>query len=489
MDENLGGAEGEPVDSEPVDNGSADNGPADSSAGGGDRSDGVVGGELAAVEWVDAGDVRVALFCGSVAQAQHVAQLGEAILMQTVLAGWDAMLIDERRAGRNVIMAGTAERAFHLHVATVLHLSRQAVQHLLHDALRVRESLPTTWAVLQAGRCGRRAAALAADQVDGLGPNQLAEFDAIAADLVQRLAPGPLQRRLIAAREQLAPEAALQRAQLAAIRRHVAVRPEEDGMGVLEIHAPATDIAALHDGLRQSAVAAHGQPGETRYLGQLMADIACDVLLHGLAADAPQLRDPATPMERISGPDPDVRVPHRTAVQASILVTVPAATAVGESQQPGELAGFGSIDAEITRSIITAAHHWTRVLVDPIDDSVLAIDSHQRHIPTGLRTLLQVRDRVCAGDDCGTPAHRTDLDHIIRYELDGRTRHTNLQSLCRPAHHIKDEGYGKVQLLPDGTVTWRSIWGAVRTHQPAITVKMTQPPDQQTPAEHGDPPF
>lgn len=425
-------------------------------------------GELPPPEWTEPNDARVALFCGSVAQAQHVAQLGEAIVMQTVLAGWDAMLIDEHRVGRNVLTAGTAERAFHLHVATVLHLSRHAVQHLLHDALRLRQSLPLTWSVLTAGGCSRRAAALAADQIDGLGALQLGSFDEIAAEAVQRLAPGPLERRLIATREQLAPEAALERAQLAANRRFVAVRPDEDGMGVLEIHAPSTDIAALHDGLRQSAVVAHGQPGQTRHLGQLMADIACDVLLHGLATNAPELSDPAYPMERIG----DLRVPHRTAVQASILVTVPAATAVGESAQPGELAGFGSVDAEIARRIVATSHHWTRVVVDPIDDSVLAIDSHERYIPAGLRKLLQVRDRVCTGDDCGTPAHRTDLDHVIRYELDGRTRHTNLQSLCRPAHQIKDEGYWRVQLLPDGTVVWRSVWGAVRRQEPAVKVKV-----------------
>lgn len=444
------------------------------------------GDELPPAGWTEADDVRVALFCDSVAQAQHVAQLGEAILMQTVLAGWDAMLIDETRLGRTVITAGTAERAFHLHVATVLHLSRHAVQHLLHDALRLRESLPATWAVLQAGGCTRRAAALAADQIDGLGPHQLAAFDTIAADLVQRTAPGPLERRLIATREQLAPEAALQRAQLAAVRRFVAVRPEEDGMGVLQIHAPATDIAALHDGLRQSAVVAHGQPGETRYLGQLMADIACDVLLQGLGRNAPPMTDPAYPMERIGGASADLRVPHRTAVQANILVTVPAATAVGEGQQPGELAGFGSVDAEVARHVVSGAHHWTRVLVDPVDDSVLAIDAHERYIPAGLRKLLQVRDRVCRGDDCGTPAHRTDLDHVIRFELDGRTRHTNLQSLCRPAHQIKDEGYWKVQLLPDGTVIWRSIWGAVRTQEPAVKVRVKAA--QQLPRQ-GDPPF
>src|SRR5205085_1632014 len=161
--------------------------------------------------------------------------------------------------------------------------------------------------------------------------------------------------------------------------------------------------------------------------GQLMADLTIDLILHGSAADAPDMSDPAYPMERIGS----LRVPHRKAVEATILVVMSAETATGASNEPAEVAGMGTIDAEVARRLIQHTRTWTRVVTDPVDDAVLAIDSRERFIPSALKKLIHLRTPTCSGDDCGLPSHRADLDHVTRVEHDGRTRHTNLQPLCR----------------------------------------------------------
>ncbi|MGN6743558.1 MAG: HNH endonuclease, partial [Amnibacterium sp.] len=244
--------------------------------------------------------------------------------------------------------------------------------------------------------------------------------------------------------------------------------PTMDGQAALTISTDATDVAAAYDAVRQAAVKAHGREGECRSLGQLMVDIVIDLILHGSAVDAPEMSDPSYPMERLG----DLRVPHRKAVEASVLVIVPAETATGASDRPAELAGMGTIDAEVARGIIQHARTWTRVVDDPVYDTVLAIDSKERFIPSGLKQLIHVRTPSCVGDDCGLPAHRADLDHITRVEHDGRTRHTNLQPLCRPSHQMKDEG-GHWRVTPgeDGSTIWRSRWGAVRVVRPALRVR------------------
>ena len=113
-------------------------------------------------------------------------------------------------------------------------------------------------------------------------------------------------------------------------------------MAVLEVHSTAIDIAAMYDGIRQAAIDLHGREGECRTLGQLMADVAADVIVHGIAVAAPEMADPAYPMERIG----TLKAPHRKAVQATVLVVVPAETATGAENAPAELAGMGAIDAE-----------------------------------------------------------------------------------------------------------------------------------------------
>ncbi|WP_375399717.1 DUF222 domain-containing protein [uncultured Amnibacterium sp.] len=426
-------------------------------------------------------DAREALFTSALEQADRVVNTAEAMRLQVMLAGFDAMLIEEQaETGRALRPDDAAVRAFCLHQANVLRVSRQTVERRIDDGRTAREKLPTTWAVFLEGLASEEAVRAAARQTIGLKAGALTEFDAKAADLVQTVKAAVVEKRLGLLRDRLDPNGAIERHERAATRRWVSARLDSDGMAVLEVHSTAIDIAAMYDGIRQAAIDLHGRDGEHRTLGQLMADVATDVVLHGLAVPAAEMDDPAYPMERIGS----LRAPHRKAVQATVLVVVPADTATGARNAPAELAGMGAIDAETARQVIGHTKTWTRVAVDPIDDSILGIDSHDRYIPAGLKKLLHLRTPSCVGDDCGLPAHRADIDHITRVEHDGRTRHDNLQVLCRKSHQMKDEGYFDVQTLPDGTIHWHDKWGGNRITRPALTVRTPSPVEL-----FDDPPF
>ncbi|MFD1723100.1 HNH endonuclease signature motif containing protein, partial [Amnibacterium endophyticum] len=254
-------------------------------------------------------------------------------------------------------------------------------------------------------------------------------------------------------------------------RRWVGARPRPDGQATLTIESTATDVAAMYDAIRQSAVAAHGLEGECRTLGQLMADCAADMILQSAATGAIALTGeaagPAYPMERLG----DARVPGRKKIDVTLLVTVPATVATGAADGLASVAGMGDVDADVARRIVQHTTSWTRIGVDPIDDTVFAIDSHERYIPAGLKKLIHAKHETCVGDGCGLPAHRCDLDHAHRYEHDGRTRHDNLQALCRWSHLVKDEGFVDVRLDPDGTPRWASKWGAEWTTEPTLRTK------------------
>ncbi|MDQ1532000.1 MAG: hypothetical protein QOE37_2105, partial [Microbacteriaceae bacterium] len=335
----------------------------------------------------------------------------------------------------------------------------------------IRSRLPLTWGAFCDGRFAWRAAALIADASTGLRDEPLAEYDRRAAELAEELPPHQLRNELERLRDRLDAAAAAERAEHAARSRHVAAAPEPDGQGSLTFRGPQTDVAAMYDAVRQIAVDAHGREGETRPLGALMFDAGADLILHGAANPPSEPWDPSTPAERLG----DVRVPGRKAVQATLLVLAPAATACGEGQQPSALAGWGSLTAAETRRIVASTSTWTRVLVDPIDDAVLGIDSTERYIPAGLRKLLQARDQTCRGPGCNRPSHRCDADHTVRFEHGGHTGETNLAILCRPDHQAKDAGYLDVRRQPDGSLRWRTRWGATVVTKPALTVRRPPP--------------
>ena len=429
-------------------------------------------------------DAREELFTGALTKAAHAENLAAALRAQVMQAGFDAMLLEEQAVrGERLRADDPVVRGFIQHQAQVLQLSSQAVARRLEHARILRDRLPLTWAVFLAGGTSEPIAGVAAAQSIGLPDDALPVYDAAAAALVQTERAGVVERELEQLRDELAPEAAIARAEQQADRRHVTARPEGDGGGVLEIHGTAVDIAAAYDALRQRAVATHGRDGECRALGALMADDAIDLILGGAAvarpsaptpgeratarAAASEADSPSYPGERIGD---DAR-PGRKAVHAEILVIVPAGTATGASNAPGRLAGMGALDAETARALVAHTTAWTRVAVDPITDEVLGIDSHERYIPSGLKKLLHARTPVCTGDGCGLPAHRADIDHLVRYEHDGRTRHDNLQILCRKSHLAKDLGFADVRMRPDGTPEWRNKWGGRRVVRSALKVR------------------
>lgn len=418
-------------------------------------------------------DAREEFFTATLRHADRAVNAAAAVRLHLMLAGMDAMLLEEQeQTGTMPDSDDPVVRGFYRHQAGVMRTTAFDVERRLDAARILRDHLPKTWAVFLGGLASERAAEIAGTQAIGLAPEHFPAFDEKAAELVQEERPTAVERELRDFREELDPASTTERHKAASNRRYVRARAEGDGQGVLEIHSTAADIAAAYDRIRSKAVAAHGRDGECRTLGQLMVDAAIDAILSGRMR-GPDEGGPSFPMERLGETDD----PTRQLIEATILVVVPAETATGAADQPGEIAGMGAIDAEVARTIVAHTRTWTRVLVDPVDDAVLGIDSHERYIPAGLKKLLHFRQRTC-GCGCGLPAHRADIDHLVRVEHDGRTRHDNLQILCRKAHQEKDAAYmADVRTMPDGSIRFKNKWGGVRFIKPAVTVRTTTYPE------------
>ena len=388
-------------------------------------------------------------------------RLGEARRTQAVLALWDAEVADEASRGVLVVQGGRAERAFASHLAGTLGMSRNAAVALLHTAIAVR-ALPKTDRAFRAGDFGWQSVEAVVRHVGALNGSAREEYDARAAAIATETVPQLLDAELARLHDALDHDAATTNAAAAFRDRRVRARPGVAGEASITFSGPEVDIAAWYEKLRRSAVASHATDEQHRSIGTLMYDIGLDVGLWGLEHPPVEIdRDrtgtlmPADPFERLGDP----RVPSRKAIQAEILVMVPAETACGASDRPGRIAGWGSLPAAEVRRLVASARFWTRVETDPVDDAIIGFDSAERAIPRALRRLIHLRAERCEEPGCPTGAHLCDVDHAVRVEHGGRTTEINLTALCRPAHQTKDDGYVDVERV-DGDLHWNtSRWG------------------------------
>ena len=82
-----------------------------------------------------------------------------------------------------------------------------------------------------------------------------------------------------------------------------------------------------------------------------------------------------------------------------------------------------------------------------------------------LTALVKARDGRCRFPGCCVAARFCDLDHVRPWPV-GPTSATNLLTLCRRHHRIKQRPGWTLRLAPDGAATWTDPTGRVRATAP-----------------------
>ncbi|HMD11379.1 MAG TPA: HNH endonuclease signature motif containing protein, partial [Marmoricola sp.] len=126
------------------------------------------------------------------------------------------------------------------------------------------------------------------------------------------------------------------------------------------------------------------------------------------------------------------------AVPVEVALVLPEQTLLRGGDEPAELAGAGPVPAAVARALVTDPDTkvWLRrVYTRPTDGSLVAMDSTRRRFPTGLRRLIQTRDRTCRTPWCGAPIRHT--DHVVPVAQGGQTSAANGQGLCEACNYTK----------------------------------------------------
>ncbi|HEV2377121.1 MAG TPA: HNH endonuclease signature motif containing protein [Streptosporangiaceae bacterium] len=194
--------------------------------------------------------------------------------------------------------------------------------------------------------------------------------------------------------------------------------------------------------------------------------------------------------------------------RGSVNLTMPLSTWLGLSEAPGDVAGYGHIDAADSRSLAAlvacrAEAQWCLTLTDAnghpaahgcarphktrrtragpggddrawtftvsflqAGDCAHPRESSSYQPPPHLRHLVQVRNATCTFPGCRRAAIHCDVDHTLAYQQGGRTCECNLGPVCRHHHKAKQtRGWQLTQNQPGG-FTWTTPSGRTYTTCP-----------------------
>jgi hypothetical protein len=270
----------------------------------------------------------------------------------------------------------------HLEVATLLHISDRAAQKRLRFALTLIDRLPATWVALRRGLIEEFKAQLIADAVAPLIPEQAGEVEQLVLTRAASQTPGQLRTALTKAVLTVDPDGAEARRQHRVRERRVESQPTDHGQAILSIYDSADRIAAMHGLITAMAHDLKNAGAETRTLSQIEADVARELIL---------------------GSDCERRT-------VEVHLTLPATTAIGLDDQPGEIDGIGAIPAQAARELLAEASRWRWIRTNPETGHLDDLTYARYRPPKILKEFIQVRDRTCTFTGCTRPARRCDID-------------------------------------------------------------------------------
>jgi hypothetical protein len=144
---------------------------------------------------------------------------------------------------------------------------------------------------------------------------------------------------------------------------------------------------------------------------------------------------------------------HRRSVSVNVTIDLP--TLLGLKENPGQLAGYGVLPAQVVRAL-AGEGKWRRFITDPNTGTLLDYGRDSYQPPQDLVDYLIARDRTCRFPGCRQSAARADIDHAEAWEDGGETSAANLGALCRRHHRMKTHGGWKLSSNEDGSCNWES---------------------------------
>lgn len=324
-------------------------------------------------------------------------------------------------------------------VAAALKWTRRAADGEMCFAIDLRRRLPRVWLALVEARIDVRRAKVMVRATSHLPAATAQTVIAAIIDEADRYTTGQLNARLRKLCIEADPDEAERRYEAAVTERRIAVHPDESGTSHLFCmdlppHRLAAGMKRINDLARSLR-----RPGGTRTIDQLRADVLLDLLEgSGVATQ----------------PGRGTNVIHCTLESLARL-----------SNDPGELAGYGPVTADIARQVADDQRDgaWRWVVDDPDTGLPIANGTTRRRPTAQQRRDVETRNPTCIHPGCRMPAADSDIDHRIPWAQQRRTHIGNLAPLCRYHHRIKHEAGWSYKAVGGGDYVFTTPLGHTYT--------------------------
>ena len=349
-----------------------------------------------------------------------------------------------------------------------LSMSRLTAKSTLREAARLAAVLPDTLVAFERGLIDSYRARIIHDTTLCLPDGPAREVEALVLADAGEQTYAQLRAAVRAAVMRVDPEGANRRHQQERKKRLVDVFAEEEGMAALRAVMPATEAQAIWHLLTRLARSIDDE----RTLDQRRADLVVDLLRGRLTLtdlDVPTPAGPASP----AGDEPadsestsaGPARPRWGDGSALVQVVVGVDTLNGTSDQPGHLAGYGPIPADLAREAALDGV-WRRLVTDPESGVLLDHGRKTYRPPAGLADFVRARDQVCRHPICSRRAVDSELDHVVRWADGGTTSAGNVYGHCKQHNLLKEQAGWSVLAHPDGTITWITPTGHEHVSRP-----------------------
>jgi len=439
-------------------------------------------------------------------------------------------------------------RSMSAEIAAALREGPRSIQGRMSDAATLVADFGSTLAALEAGRLSARHAAVIVAEGQRLGEvGDRLEYEARALAFAAGATVAALAPMCRSIADAFEASTLSERHERARATRRVRLAPLDDGMAELRLIAPVPLVQGIHDRLTSIArsviaerdafgrvdaraeggvsrsrsgwssgaavdgAAAGNAAGDRRWIDEVRADVACDLLLAG------------APSGHVVDDDGGQNLLAH--VRGTIHVTIPAVVLTGTARGDGEsdggrasrgrrrvaaswgaaagapssrradaptpcaihatnltpaavaTAGGEPIDPATARRLAREATSWERLFLDADTGALLTVDHYAP--TTAQRRFLRARDEHCRFPGCRQGARRCDADHIVPHSEGGPTDVANLETLCKRHHMLKHHSPWRVRHLGAGELEWTSPIGHRYAAKPDSTVRFmeTIPPD------------
>lgn len=329
-----------------------------------------------------------------------------------------------------------ATHATAMELRAALRLTRRMAEAEIEFAQDLAGRLPVVARALDSGCIDVRRARVLVDGTIHLTESQAREVVDRVIDCAGELTTGELRARVAKLCMSVEPDDAKQRYEMAIEQRMVISEPTLDSTANILLTDIAPDRAAQAMVRINRLAKSLKVDGETRTIDQIRADIAIDLLCG--------------------------KHNHLGATAGTVTVDVDLETLARLSDEPGELAGYGPVVADIARQVAETSDQagWRFRVTDPRTGLPIHTGTTRARRHTAeQRRQIELRDRVCVFPGCRMPATDCDIDHTKTWAETQRTSVDDSAPVCRHDHTGRHSFDWTYQRIDGGDYVWKSRLG------------------------------